>query len=750
MSNAQKMTPMSVQPIAEVILDDALDQSLDYRIPEHLHGKVQTGSRVIVPIRKSPRQGTVIGFKMHSPFAKLQEIAEVISDKAHVTSELFHLAQWISSYYCTPLRKILKTILPASVRGKAKTKEQWLIKSNLSANQIAELCDALRKSNASQAQVLDEILKAPKGILLSELLEKAQVSRSPIGTLIKKKILICQKTQIDRSVCIDADYFPTKAKTLNEEQNDALEKIKESLDENRFEVRLIHGVTGSGKTELYLQAIEHALHLQKGVIFLVPEIALTSQMIERLKSRFQEKIAILHHRLSEGERHDTWHQIRDGKISIVIGARSAIFCPVHHLGLIIVDEEHEGSYKQTDEAPTYHARDVAVMRGKFLQATVLLGSATPSIESYYNAKKGKYQLSVLKHRADKAHLPVVNIVDMKAEFAKAKGFTLFSDALLEAIKKRIQIGEQAILFLNRRGYHTAQMCISCSHVLQCPHCDVNLTFHLGDNVLACHLCDYRLAPPPRECPQCKATESFKFKGAGTEMVERALHAIFPDVRTLRLDADTTRHKGSHDLLFKQFRSGKADVLIGTQMIAKGLHFPQVTLVGVLNADGSLQIPDFRASETAFQLLTQVAGRSGRGALTGEVIIQTHLPDHSVIDLAKAQNYEQFFEQEIAVRQLFQYPPFSHLVKITFSGKDKTPVQSAAFAFRDQLIQELPSSFEILPVVPCGHAKLKGDYRFQFIIKAEKMGQLLAVLKKKTLKENDLRLSIDVDPLSTFF
>lgn len=745
MSDAQKVTPS----IAEVVLDDALDKPLDYRVPQQLWGKVLMGSRVKVPVRNSERQGTVVGLKDQSAFAKLQEIRALLADKEHVTQELFRLAEWISLYYSTPLRKVLKTILPSSVRGKAKAKEQLLIKSNVSIPQLAALCDELRKSNPMQALALDGVLQSPKGILLSKLLETANISRSPIDTLIKKNVLICQKIQIDRSPLENEEYFPTKPKTLNEEQRQTLSKIKESLNEGRFEVRLIHGVTGSGKTEVYLQAIDHALQLKKGVLFLVPEIALTSQMIERLKSRFQEKIAILHHRLSQGERFDAWHQIRDGKALIAIGARSAIFSPIQNLGLIIVDEEHEPSYKQSDEAPAYHARDVAVMRGKFASATVLLGSATPSVESYYNAQKGKYQLSVLKNRADHAQLPTVSIVDMKVEFAKAKGFTLFSDPLLQAIKQRVQIGEQVILFLNRRGYHTSQMCMSCSHVLQCPQCDVNLTFHLGDNVLACHLCDYRLSPPPRECPSCKKEGTFKFKGAGTEMVERALHAVFPEVRTLRLDADTTRHKGSHELLFKQFRSGKADVLIGTQMIAKGLHFPQVTLVGVLNADGSLQIPDFRASETVFQLLTQVAGRSGRGALSGEVIIQTHMPDHTVIELAKAQDYEGFFQQEIALRDLFHYPPFTHLVKITFRGKEAGRVQSFAESLRKKLIRDLPSHFEILPVVPCGHAKIKGDFRFQFIIKGEKMGQLISLLKQIP-PEKDIRLFIDVDPLSTFF
>jgi primosomal protein N' (replication factor Y) len=744
MSNTQDMS------IAEVVLDDALDKALDYQIPINLIGKIQAGSRVKIPVRRTHRQGTVVQLKQTSRFTQLQSIIELLSEQASVNAELLRLAEWIAFYYCTPVRKVLKTILPSSVRGKAKAKEQLWVKPNVSVNHLVELCQSLRATHLSQALVLDEVLKSPKGILLSQLVEQAGISRSPIESLVKKKVLLCQKIQIERSPLNDLDYFPTKAKKLNPEQQQALEKIQVSLEKNRFEVHLLHGVTGSGKTEVYLQAIECSLLRNKGVLFLVPEIALASQMIGRLKSRFQEKIAILHHRLSQGERYDAWHQIHQGRIPLVIGARSAVFSPIQNLDLIIVDEEHEGAYKQTDELPAYHARDVAVMRGKFANATVVLGSATPSLESYFNAQKGKYQLSTLSNRADSAQLPIVSVIDMKNEFIKAKGMTLFSEVLLNAIKKRVEVGEQVLLFLNRRGYHTAQMCIHCSHVLQCPHCDVNLTFHLGENVLACHLCDYRLSPPPRTCPSCKAEQAFKFKGAGTEMAERALHAILPQVRTLRLDADTTRHKGSHELVLQQFRAGKADVLIGTQMIAKGLHFPQVTLAGVLNADSSLHIPDFRASEATFQLLTQVAGRSGRGALNGEVIIQTLLPNHDVIDLAKTQNYDRFYAQEIAVRQLFHYPPFTHLVKMTFIGKDIATILAEAKTVRDQLIQTLPSSFEILPIVPCGHAKVKGEFRFQLLIKGEKLGQLLTFLNGKNRLEKPVRVLIDVDPLSTFF
>ncbi len=734
--------------IAAVLLDQALDHVLDYAIPPPLVGKLTPGMRVKVPVRNSVRVATVIEIKEKSSF-QLQPLKELLDEKPFISPDLFLLARWMSRYYCCPLRKVLKAILPPSIRKMMKPKEQLLVHSALTSSELIASCEQLRGEYPLQAQILDVLLKHPKGILLSRLLELAKTSRSPITTLIKKKILTCQKIQIDRTAVSDQEYFPTKRKTLTAEQETALQYIREDLIHNRFQTRLIHGITGSGKTEVYLQAIELALSLNKGVIFLVPEIALTSQTIERLKGRFKEKIAILHHRLSPGEKFDTWHQIRDGKAPIVVGARSALFSPVPNLGLLIVDEEHESSYKQSDESPSYHARDVAVMRGKLCQAVVVLGSATPSLESYHNAKTGKYALDTLTLRADRATLPRVTIVDMQREFALNKGFTLFSDALLSAIKQRLEIGEQTLLFLNRRGYHSAQMCLKCQHVLQCPHCDTKLTFHLGENLLACHLCDYHLSPPPRQCPKCRSDGDFKFKGAGTEMVERALHAIFPQVRTLRMDADTTRHKGSHELLFKQFKAGKADVLIGTQMIAKGLHFPSVTLVAVLNADGSLQIPDFRGSENIFQLLTQVAGRSGRGSLAGEVIIQTHMPDHPIIALAKEQDYLGFYQTEIETRKLFGYPPFSHLVKLTLSGTEETATQQAALSIRNRLVEQLSSDFQIYPVVPSGHARVKTRFRFQFLIKGEKLGALLPHLSSLNT-QGDIRLAIDVDPLSTFF
>jgi primosomal protein N' (replication factor Y) len=425
---------------------------------------------------------------------------------------------------------------------------------------------------------------------------------------------------------------------------------------------------------------------------------------------------------------------------------------VPNLGLIIVDEEHEQSYKQSEDSPCYQARDVAVMRGRLSNSCVILGSATPSLESYYNALSGKYTLSQLQKRADAASLPKVRIVDMRIEYQKAQGYTNFSNPLLDGIKKRQEQGEQTILFLNRRGYHTTLLCPTCQTSVRCNHCDVSLTFHYNDNVLSCHLCGYSLSPPPKNCPSCKSPDPMKFRGVGTEQIERSLHAIFPDIRTLRIDADTTKHKGSQQKLLREFGTGKADVLIGTQMIAKGLHFPEVTLVGVLNCDSSLNIPDFRASETSFQLMTQVAGRAGRGAVAGEVIIQTCMPDNTTILLASQQNFEAFYEGETAVRKLFNYPPFQQMAKINFSGVDQKQTEIYAQTVYQRVRQSLPKEFETHPVLPAGYVKVKDLYRYQFLIRGPSIYPISHVLDpiRMEKKPDKIKMFIDINPSSTFF
>lgn len=747
------MSNTSFPKYASVILDVSVDKLLDYGLKEEHAAKAKKGMRVEVPVRGRLTTGYIFTIKDTPDFPKVQPVSRLTTEDEVISEDLFELAMWITKYYGVTLRETFQMMLPAVVRKETAHKQQLYVMRAKTKEQLKEHCEAIRNKSPAQADVLDVMLQVKKGILLTELLEHTQGTRSPVDTLAKKGFLEVDIVRVDRSPLINEEYFQTKAKTLNQEQEAALNKLSAAMESQRFETHLLHGITGSGKTEIYLQAIDKALKQGKGTIMLVPEIALTAQMIERFRSRFEGQIAILHHRLSQGERFDEWHRIRRGDAKIVIGARSAVFSPVSDLGLVIVDEEHEHSYKQSESAPCYHARDIAVMRGKLANGVVVLGSATPSLESYYNACKGKFHLSSLSARADAAAIPKFTIVDMKREYERAKGYTSFSQLLLDGIKKRQELGQQTILFLNRRGYHTTLLCQKCGKAVRCSHCDVAMTFHLGLNHLACHLCGFTHSPPPRTCPSCKSDQTMKFRGAGTEQIEKALHAVLPDIRTMRMDADTTRHKGSHHKLVRDFGTGKADVLIGTQMIAKGLHFPEVTLVGVLNSDSSLNIPDFRASENVFQLITQVAGRAGRGRSAGEVIVQTTLPENSTILLAASQDYQTFYNEEIAVREMFGYPPFSNLVKLTFSGENEGETRAAAEKLRQGILPLLPPEFEVHPAIPSGHAKIKDKFRFQLLIRGPSIYPINRAIQ--TAREllpvgKNVHLLVDINPTSTFF
>ncbi len=733
----------------EVVLDQNLARPLDYAVPEEWKSKVQVGMRVEVPLKNSLKKGTVAALKKSSSFSTVKPIARLLSETSELSDPLWRLAQWIAHYYCAPLQRVMKCFIPPNVRKEVKQKTQVFVSLAKTHEETLQAISALRGKFPLHAQILEAIVNEKRGIFLAELMERLSISRSPVDSLVKKKFLSTEAKALSEDLLLEEEFFPTRAKTLNEEQAQCLKSVQEALASNRFSAHLLFGITGSGKTEVYLQAIQSALDQNKSAILLVPEISLTSQTIERFRSRFKEKIAILHHKRSLGERSAAWEDLKKNEARIVIGARSAIFAPAQNLGLIIVDEEHDSSYKQSDEPPCYHGRDVAVMRGHFEQCAVLLGSATPSIESSHNAETGKYKLHTLHSRATQASLPKVRIIDMKRAFDIAGGFTHFSGELLDAMKARIEAGEQTLLFLNKRGYHRMQLCKGCSHVIKCPHCDLALTFHRSQQLLQCHLCDFK-QPQPRSCPNCNSHDALEFKGFGTEHVERSLHAVFPEVRTLRMDRDTTKTKNSHEELFKQFRAHKADVLIGTQMIAKGFHFPSVTLVGVLNTDSTLSIPDFRSPEQAFQLITQVAGRSGRSQLPGEVLIQTFLPDHPTIRLAADQDYPAFYKAELEERKTFSYPPFCRLVKLLFSSPEESQALEAAEETRKYLIPLMPQQTEILPVTPGGHPRVKDLYRFQFIIKTLKISILSPILSplKSPLPKVDLK--IDVDPLSTFF
>ncbi len=737
---------------ATVILDEGIDRELDYAIPMSLREEVAVGKRVRVPLRTSLRLGTIMGLHEKKSSFSLKAIHEILSTDSYIEPSLIQLGEWMADYYGCSFRKILRLFLPPSVRRGMEAKTTSFVIPNVEGEELARLHASLQQKNPAQARLVHAFLNDPEGILLPSLLLQTKSSRKSYQALIEQKILRCENREIHRDPLENVEYLPSSPKKLLPDQQVAFEKISQTIESEQFATHLLYGVTGSGKTEVYLQAIDYTLRKGKSAIFLVPEIALTSQTVERIRSRFRDKVALLHHRLSDGEKRDAWHAIHKGDIRIVLGARSAIFSPLSHLGLIVVDEEHEGAYKQTDESPCYHARDVSIMRGKLSGATVILGSATPSLETYTNALDKKYILSSLHTRPANARMPHMHIIDMRVETAKQKGSFLFSQPLLNAVESRLKKGEQSLLFLNRRGYHASRLCNACGETIKCSQCDLAMAYHRKENHLVCHLCHYHLTPPA-VCPHCHNPDQQKFKGAGTEQVERALHAIFPDARVLRLDADTTRRKGSHEEAFKQFRSGKADILVGTQMVAKGIHFPNVTLVGALQADSGLHIPDFRAAERVYQLVTQVAGRAGRSGLAGEVFIQTWLPNHPAIALAASGSYTDFYAQEIEARQLFGYPPFSRLVRIILSGEDATAIHLGLERLREVLIQKLPPTYSLLPAVPCGYAKVKGCYRFQIIVKGPSCPPVIRMLKETAigrLVPPAARLFVDCDPISTFF
>ena len=551
----------------------------------------------------------------------------------------------------------------------------------------------------------------------------------------------------------DAEHYPRDAGATRSDADISAKPLTSNLQPSTF---LLHGVTGSGKTEIYLQALAHALEQGKGAIVLVPEIALTPQTVERFKARFssgklQTLVAVLHSHLSAGERHDEWHKIRQGRARIVIGARSAIFAPVEPLGLIIVDEEHEQTYKQ-EEAPRYHARDVAVMRGQMENAVVVLGSATPSMESYANCKKGKFTLLNLPERVDDQKMPHVRVVDMRQAMFKEKGPPLFSPQLKEAITQRLERKEQTILFLNRRGYSTSLMCPKCGYVANCPNCSVSLTYHRIEQKLACHICGHN-AKVPNICPneKCK-NPAIRFAGTGTQKVEEVLAKLFPKARVKRMDADTMKKKDDYRHVLGDFRAGKIDILVGTQMIAKGLHFPNVTLVGIIYADSALHQPDFRAGERTFQLLTQVAGRAGRGDVEGEVFVQAFTPFHPAIQYARRHDFVGFYEQEIEFREQLKYPPASRVALLTLKGRNEEKVKFSADHLKRELEKKLKALKDLIIAGPAPAPLLRAEnyYRYQIMLRTRAMSplsrELAQIIQSLTLPD-DVTLAVDIDPVS---
>jgi len=592
-----------------------------------------------------------------------------------------------------------------------------------------------------------QTLETHGGMTLSELKERTGCSDSPIKTLEKKGLVTISDETIQRDPHAGMELLRTKPFDLMVEQKTALDKICASMDLEKPKTVLLHGVTGSGKTEVYLQALQHALDKGQGAIVLVPEISLTPQTVDRFRSRFGDCVAVLHSNLSDGERHDEWHRIRDGKAQIAIGARSALFAPVENVGLIVVDEEHEPTYKQ-DESPRYNARDVAVMRGHLENCCVVLGSATPALESFANVKNGRYELAEMLMRVDDRSMPLMRVVDMRIEAEKEGRPTIFSTELVQGIYDRLNVGEQVILFLNRRGFSSSIQCEMCGYTAECTECSISMTYHKRANKLMCHICG-REEQVPDKCPSCSDL-NFKYSGMGTQKIEEILEKLCPKARVARMDSDTMRKKDSYRTVLDKFKTGKLDILLGTQMIAKGLDFPNVTLVGVLYADMSLQVPDFRAGERTFQLLTQVAGRAGRGEKAGEVIVQAYTPHHPAIQAARSLDYEGFCSQDLEFRRELSYPPFSHLVLLTFKGESEIDVMTSADKFFQTLEPLLPESVNAAPPLPAPLARAKSHWRYQIMLRCEhtiKMTKPIRHVQQRFRLPKGVSLNIDVDALS---
>ena len=736
--------------IARVSLEIALRKEFDYSIPAELAGQIDVGSRVQVPFGPRKILGVVTAVAEESGHANLKPILKVIGAQTLVTPKVLKLARWIGEYYCCAPEIALKSVLPEAVR---KEDAGWRERLFVRALTVSGEFQKLPKRQQEVWNIVEERRELP----LAELLELTKTTAATVRKLEDRGLVSITSEVSERDPYAHETILPTQNIVLNPAQAQALGEITKAMDtENSSRTFLLHGVTGSGKTEIYLQALAHALEQGKGAIVLVPEISLTPQTVERFKARFssgklQTLVAVLHSHLSAGERHDEWHKIRQGRARIVIGARSAIFAPVEPLGLIIVDEEHEHTYKQ-EEAPRYHARDVAIMRGQMENAVVVLGSATPSMESYANCKKGKFTLLNLPQRVDDQKMPHVRVVDMRQAMFKEKGPPLFSPQLKEAITQRLERGEQTILFLNRRGYSTSLMCPKCGYVAECPNCSVSLTYHRIDQRLACHICGHN-EKVPLVCPEPKCKNpAIRFAGTGTQKVEEVLAKLFPKARVKRMDADTMKRKDDYRHVLGDFRAGKIDILVGTQMIAKGLHFPNVTLVGIIYADSALHQPDFRAGERTFQLLTQVAGRAGRGDVEGEVFVQAFTPFHPAIQFARRHDFVGFYEQEIEFREQLKYPPASRVALLTLKGRNEEKVKFSADHLKRELEKKLTSLKDLVIAGPAPAPLLRAEnfYRYQIMLRTRAMSalsrELAQVIQSLTLPE-DVSLAVDIDPVS---
>jgi primosomal protein N' (replication factor Y) len=731
-------------------------EALKAALPAGIHVQSEKTVRLVHPQpqelaqqleRRAPRQAAIIRLLAANNPLPLRRLRTEIEGAA-VDSSLRALQEQGHIH--------IELILP-----RAKVAQKWIEKCRLSPSlqddALAAAIENLAKQAPRQAECLQYVSRfQTEEWTRSELARQSGCTLAAIQGLMEKGCLVAQKHHVVRSYYDDEEPQVPAKLILNDEQVNALQEIRQTLDKNEFQTILLHGVTGSGKTQVYIEAIAHALQQGKSAIVLVPEIALTPQTVRRFTSHFHEQVAVFHSRMSPGERYDSWRATWEGRHRIVIGPRSAIFAPLKQVGLIVVDEEHDSSYKQHDLTPRYNARDVAIVRAHLHQAVAVLGSATPSVESYFNTTVGKYVRLHMPNRIDNIPMPRVTIVDLSKEpkIIGRQDPLVFSRVLRQKMDEKLAAGEQIILLQNRRGFATVLKCKSCGYSARCLNCDITLTYHLTHNQLRCHYCGFSQRAPSH-CPDCQSEDIF-LRGIGTQRVEEEIEKLFPGVQAIRMDLDTTKGRRSHDRILKEFGSGKYSILLGTQMVAKGLDFPNVSLVGVISADTELLFPDFRAGERTFQLLTQVAGRAGRKTKTGEVIIQTYSPDHYSLRFAREHDFEGFFRTEIADRRTLGYPPFGRMLQIHFYGPEAATVQAAAELFRRYLPDS--SIYTIRGPSSSPLAKIQGNYRWQILLLSLKVqdsgGQAMKNAVQEALNQYkhhhrnaSVRLTIDVDPIS---
>ena len=791
-----------------------VDKPFDYLVPPDMEDVIGIGSRVLVPFGQANRtlEGFCMGLSETSEAENLKPVIRLANDIRAFDQDMLKVIEWMHKKYLTPYLDIIHTIVPAGTAVKShewivlenETEEKSEIRKSIIAflkandnaveyaalkehigrdikNQVREMIanGTLRRENRQSVGVRDkkqrcvrlkvtadeafeEIERLPKTatvqaamleylagseyVTVTELFENAGGGTASLNTLCKKGLAEIFETVVYRDPFANRLYERSEKMTPTAEQQKAIDAINASVKSGDGKKFLLHGVTGSGKTEVFMQSIEYALSLGKTAVVLVPEISLTPQAVSRFKSRFGDNVAIFHSALSQGERYDQWKRIKMGGADIVIGARSAIFTPLKNIGIIIMDEEHSDTYK-SEMSPRYHAREVAAYRATQSGAALVLASATPGIESFYKAQSGEYELLTMQKRYNNNIMPEIHIVDMRAELARGNK-NMLSGRLYNEIKANLEKGEQTILFLNRRGFSSFVSCRTCGYVPECENCNISLTYHKFINRLKCHYCGFE-RDNYTVCPVC-GSKYIRYFGGGTQRVEEEIHRLFPDATTIRMDMDTTGKKQSHEKILETFEKKKIDLLIGTQMVAKGLDFENVTLVGVITADTMLHLNDYRSAERTFALLEQVSGRAGRGSKLGRAVIQTYTPEHEAVSLVKAHDYESFYESEIPERELMWYPPYCSMIAVYFTSEDegKTAQSSRYFAQQVGGIKEMGQKVQVLGPIPCAVSRIKNKYRYQIIFKCEddeQLGEILAAAEMKTRENKDYEgVSIVID------